>query len=340
MPTCACAMIRAVPYRLIGHEETIRRLEAGLARDRLSHAYLILGPDQVGKRALALQLAMALNCHQPQSAPCWECLSCRKALSGNHPDLRVLGQEKATLPISEVRELQREISLSPVEGRRRVFVLPDFARASPESANALLKTLEEPPGRAALILTAQEPAQVLPTILSRCQVLRLRLVPPEGIAEGLRERGADPETAERLARLALGRPGWALDALARPDQLEERQARQQVVLRAMSGAIAERLAAAQELGRTAEVALEYVGLAEARWREALLGRAGPGGGPSPAGEPATAALVLRRLERTRQLLEAYVNPRLAMESLLLEEAGEPSLESRKVHKGVQQVPSE
>lgn len=309
-------------FELVGNAEAVELLRGSLERERLAHAYVFLGPEQVGKRTLALQLAMALNCARPEEAPCGGCLSCRKVHSGNHPDVRLLGGQ-GRLGIAEVRELQREAHLSPVEGRYRVFVLDGFQEATVEAANALLKTLEEPPPRAVLVLVAQEGAPLLPTVLSRCQALHFRLVPSAWIRRSLVERGVEPQRAEQLAALALGRPGWAHAALADPSQLQAREERLREVLEAMTSPLAERLARAQSLGRDAQTALEYVGLAEEWWRQALRRSTGAGAArsaPSPAGLPQgtrEVTMLLKSLRRTRELLTAYVNPRLAMESLLL-----------------------
>src|SRR5690606_8528866 len=154
---------------------------------------------------------------------------------GTHPDVRVAGMasqaaglkadeaaRQKELKIGTVREWQRDIALRPYEGRRRVLILHDAARLNEEAPNAMLKTLEEPPPYATLALVANS-SDLLPTIVSRCRVLRLRPLPRRRVAEALLARGLTAEDADLLAAWSGGRIGWALDMVERPDELARRQ---------------------------------------------------------------------------------------------------------------------
>ena len=214
---------------VFGHDKTLERLSGALTSDQVPQSILITGPPHIGKATLAQTLAKALNCLHENQPPCGACTSCRKAASQNHPDIRIYDppQETATpeaLRIEEIRTLQHELSLRPHESKYRVTVLCDFDRATRSAANALLKTLEEPPPRAILILTAKTTSQLLPTIVSRCQTIQLRPVADNQIAQCLQTYwGASAEDALLLSRLAAGRLGWAVRALENPDMLTQRQ---------------------------------------------------------------------------------------------------------------------
>jgi DNA polymerase-3 subunit delta' len=162
-------------WQTIGHEWAVELLQQSLETDRVAHAYLLSGPPQIGKTRLALDLAQALNCEQPEP-PCGQCPACLKIERGTHPDVRVIEGEGAggSIKIAQVRQLQREAVLSPYEGRYRVFVLRRMDLATLEAANSLLKTLEEPPAQVVLILTAVQAEQLPSTVISRCQRLDLR----------------------------------------------------------------------------------------------------------------------------------------------------------------------
>ncbi len=217
----ASRMVVALPA-LLGQERAKLFLERALASGQLAHAYLFRGPDGVGKQLLARRLAMAVNCRQrpsqesrPGLAPldsCGVCSSCQKYLSGNHPDFLVIRPEKGTIKIDRIREMMQALSYPPYESAMRVVVLEDIHTMRDEAANCLLKTLEEPPARNLLILTAASARKILPTISSRCQTIPFFPLRHEETVQILhRQRPEmDQQTAHLLARLAEGCPGQAL----------------------------------------------------------------------------------------------------------------------------------
>ena len=143
-------------WPVFGHRWAVDLLDRGLRAGRLPHALLLAGPTQVGKRTLAMALAAALIC-QADEKPCGQCRSCRLVAQGVHPDVRLVAADDSergrdgVLKIDQIREMQREASLSPMEARYKIFVLRDLDRANLPAANALLKTLEEPPAQVVIV---------------------------------------------------------------------------------------------------------------------------------------------------------------------------------------------
>lgn len=318
----------ATPH-LVGHEWAKKRLLSGLASGRVSHATLIVGPPSIGKATLARFFAQALTCSETP-VPCGVCRSCRRIISGNHPDVRVLDAPDETLKIDQVRDLQRELWLSPHEGTWRVAVLCDFERASTEAANALLKTLEEPPAHVVLILTATEADILLPTIVSRCQVLPLRPLPLTEVQQALISHwGADEMQANLLAHVSSGRLGWAVRALQDKAMLDRRDECLDALTSLSGKGRVDRLAYASSLSRNQKLARETLEFWMSWWRDVLL-------------LTANAQVVLTNIDRMDSLrqhtnqvtlhesqrmvaqlryivssLDQNVNLRLAMEVLLL-----------------------
>jgi len=210
-----------------GHDEVVELFRRALARRRLGGSLLLVGPAGVGKRTFAEKLAQTLLCSQnPPEAmnPCQSCPACRQVAAGTHPDLLVVAkpEEKSDIPLAlligegETRMragLVYNLGLRSYMGGWKIGLIDDADFLNEEGANCLLKLLEEPPPRALLILIGTSPAKQLPTIRSRCQIVRFRPLPTELVATILLERGLVPEAAQanRLAQLAQGSVRRALE---------------------------------------------------------------------------------------------------------------------------------
>jgi DNA polymerase-3 subunit delta' len=212
-------------WQVVGQPKAIALLERSLDKECLSHAYLFVGPPHVGKMTLAQNLAQAVNC-EAEERPCIQCASCRRIAAGKHADVQVVGltsEGKTEISIEQVREIRASISLPPYEGKYKVFIIDGAEHLSAEASNCLLKTLEEPPPRALLILLTAREKILLPTIASRCQRVELHPLPLPVIKEMLTQRyGVIDPKAELLARLSNGCLGWALSAVQDEKLLEQR----------------------------------------------------------------------------------------------------------------------
>ncbi len=198
-----------------GHDERVRLFERVRRRSRLAHAYLFTGPSGVGKRLFALELAKALLCEgrndRQTLEACDHCTSCSLFDAATHPDFFLTSrpEESLEVPIESIRELCQAFSLKPARGRVKVAVLDDADDLNTEAANCFLKTLEEPPPGALLILIGNSVDLQLPTIVSRCQVVRFSPLPDQLVEELLRRDEAAPNLLPALVRLSRGSPGQA-----------------------------------------------------------------------------------------------------------------------------------
>jgi DNA polymerase-3 subunit delta' len=245
-------------------------LKQHLTRDSVRHAYLFTGPRGLGRRTLALGFAQALNCPNPVAPgePCRKCKTCQQIERMQYADLAVVQAEKegGTLKVEQIRAVRQSLVLKPYQGKYRLALFLRFQEASPNAANALLKTLEEAPPHAILILTADTAEQLLPTIPSRCEILRLRPLPVEAVEAYLKEHGAEAESARLLAHISAGRPGYALHMLEDKDALKFRADTLDDVISLLKSNRRDRFAYAEKLTERKKRDAE----AEGRFRETLL----------------------------------------------------------------------
>jgi len=319
-------------WQVAGHGWAVRLLQRSLEDGRVAHAYLFAGPPQVGKTTLALEFARALLC-TGERPPCDACPSCHRVQAGTHPDLHLVegtGKGGAIL-IDQVRELRQGAALAPVYGPYRVYVVPHMERATVEAANAFLKTLEEPPPQVVLLLTTSHLASLLPTIVSRCQVLALRPLSREEVERALQERWHLAEAdAALLARLSGGRLGWAVRASQEPQVLARRRAWLEALHQALRGGRLLRLRQAETLAALPEEEVqEVLDLWAGYFRDLLVWKGGCPDEVHHVDQSAALEEVAGRwtLQQAREALRAVLatwdalqrnaNRRLALEVLLL-----------------------
>ncbi len=241
-----------------GHTWVQQMLQKVVLSGRTSHAYLFVGPDQVGKTTLARAFAQAITCESPVAGDglgaCGQCRSCRLAAEGGHPDHRFVEPGNGQIKIEQIRNLIREANLSPVEGRYKVFVIRAFDRANPSAANALLKTLEEPSETTRILLTSSQSVGILPTITSRCQVLHLRPVSVRDVSAVLQSKwGVPAERADLLANLSGGRIGWAIQLGSQPELWQVHEQRLGQIKELMQQDVVERMTYAEKLATAPDV---------------------------------------------------------------------------------------
>ena len=385
-------------WQIYGQDHIIRQLDAGLKTGRTAHAYLLVGPPHVGKMALAVNMAQAVNClsgtglggkrplaspteaqgdmDQPSGffdvaaldgspapesgnlfgdmaghaaaetlyddVPCGYCVQCRRIAQGIHADVKIVGvgtgeedgPARRDVRIEQVREIESFLNLTPYEGSRKVIIIDGAELLNAAAANALLKTLEEPPADALLLLLTANEDALLSTIRSRCSALYLKPAAKTELENRLvSEYAAAPEIAEQLARLSRGCLGQAVNALRDAQILEQRDADLERLLEVCDGGLDARFDYAAELAtrfnRDREATRELLFLWLRWWRDLLLIKEGAEEYVHNADRimplrlqatrltTAQVVAFIKRLNRTLEALDANANARLALETLML-----------------------
>ncbi len=356
-------------WPIVGHTRTVEVLRRELRQGRVAHALLLAGPPGVGKRPLARAFAQTLNCLGDPGAledttpvgvyrdvPCGRCRNCVRIAHDTFPDVEwfSLARQAAEvaaggrvsankeLSIETVRTLERSVSLRPYDGQWRIAILEDAEHLSLSAANALLKTLEEPPSYAVLILLADDPGSLLPTILSRCRMEILRPLPRPVVERALQERwGIAPAQATLLAALSGGRLGWGVEMGLHPDRLLARQELLTTLIELVQQDLPARFTFAADLAArfsgNRQAVFDVLALWAGWWRDLLLTRAGVTAlvqntdrmetldRLAPTYEQRQIVTFLAGIEAARQGLDQNLNSRLVLESLVLQLPTESSV---------------
>jgi DNA polymerase-3 subunit delta' len=240
---------------VIGQRVMLAKLCARAARGEVAHAYGLFGPRSIGKRTVALRIAQTLNCLDPKqpAGGCGSCLSCVKIERGVHPDVRLIERDPTLkdIAIEQVTEMQQDLALRPLEGRKRLVIIDDAGELNLFGQDALLKTLEEPPPHAVLLLITPAAAVLSETIQSRLQPLTFRYVRTAEIAESLTARKI--KDADHIAASSGGRPGLALRLATDEDgERTSRNALERELLKLVSSGLTDRFAWAADLADESE----------------------------------------------------------------------------------------
>jgi DNA polymerase III subunit delta' len=327
-------------WNLLGHEWAVDMLKKHVTHGTMRHAYLFAGPPGIGRRTLALRFAQALNCKNPiePGVPCRQCRDCKQIEAMQHIDLHIVqavddeGKPRigGTLKVDQIREVRRLLTYKPYQSSARVALFLRFGEANDSAANALLKTLEEAPSYAVLILTADNPEQLLPTIVSRCEVLRLRPLRIDQVQRALEDKGYEANQAKWIAHISGGRFGTALRLITSEALMVEREERLNDLQSLISASRVEKFAYADKLSRDKESMRQAILIWLSYWRDVML-RAAQVGTPlvnidrnleiedlASRMDLSSARRVVINLENTLEKMDGNVNPRLLAEVLLLD----------------------
>ncbi len=333
-------MLNTSNWNILGHEWAVDMLRQHAAHDEIRHAYLFCGPPGLGRRTLALRLAQALNCTNPPApgVPCGLCRDCKQIEAMQHPDMNIIEptdkdlnpDPNGEIRIQQIRDFQKTFNLKPYQSKYRVTLFLRFQEANDNAANALLKTLEEAPAHAILLLTADSPEQLLPTIISRCEILRLRPLPIEAVVADLIQRGVNEERARLLAHISGGRPGYARRLVEDISLLEKRDERLNDLQALLPASRVEKFSYADKLSKDKDSMRQAIIIWLSYWRDVMLRVAGA---ESPltnvdrnmeieflAGRLnlSTARRVVSDLENALEKMDRNVNSKLLAEVLLMD----------------------
>ncbi|GCE20394.1 DNA polymerase III subunit delta' [Dictyobacter kobayashii] len=326
-------------WNIVGHGHAVDILRRTLAAQQVRHAYLFAGPARIGKSTLALRFAQTLLCtggpdpHISPQEPCNSCLSCRKVMHGNHPDVHVITKaaDKQFILIEQVRALQSDASRRTLEGRRNIFIIENAQDMNVQAANCILKTLEEPEADVVLLLTVPDTGLLLPTILSRVQQVPMQLLTSQQIKQALEQQWeVEPEEATLVSALAAGRLGWAVQAVEEEDLLDERKAQLDVLTKLPAVTKVQRFDFVQRLGTDGEKLRHMLELWLLWWRDMVLAANGcldltvnvdmRDLLKTQSAKVGTheAERMVRAILQTQESLDQNVNARVALEVLMLD----------------------
>ncbi|HXV48999.1 MAG TPA: DNA polymerase III subunit delta' [Candidatus Binatia bacterium] len=265
---------------IIGQQKPLATLRSALAAGRVHHAYLFLGPEGVGKRAVAVAFAKAIHCAELTNDFCGDCADCSRIADGNHPDVRVIEPlaGKKEISIQQIRNLQRELSYRSFTGMRKIAIVDPATLMNAPGQNALLKTLEEPPQDSLIILIAANVGGLLPTLRSRCLQLTFAPLTRKEVSGFLISRhGMNGTDAELVAALALGSIGAAL-AFNKEELIEQRRNWTGALSSLRVGDYRGAMMAAETLSSQRDEMLKFLQWAESWYRDLLVQKAAQGTG--------------------------------------------------------------
>jgi len=331
-----------VPFRdLVDQDHAVLLLRMAIRTGKVSHAYLFVGPPGVGRFDTALAFAQLLNCERSGTDACGTCRACTMIASGQHPDVRVVDLEqgkvldpedttKTGIGIKQVLALRREVVYPPFEGRWKVYIFANAETLTTEAANSLLKALEEPPPRVVIVLIAESTIPLLPTVVSRCQLVRFSLIPAPAVERALMERhGVTKARARFVAALAGGQLGRAVRWVTSEEAQQRRDQMLDLLERLEQADLLDRLDAAEDLAKQKDDLPDLLEIALFWYRDILVWQQSGDEDQlinldrkariaSLAALPAAVLNVrIQAVEEAKDALRRNVHPRLLLETLFL-----------------------
>lgn len=320
---------------MIGHEWVIQLLSMHIANNNVRHAYLFTGAKGSGRRTLAIRFSQSLNCTNPPQPgmPCLVCRTCQQIELGQHPDLMVIKAEQRgdQILIEQIRDVQHFLALSPYSAKYRIALFQNFEDANPYAENALLKTLEEPPERVVLILTAESTESLLPTIVSRCEPIALHPTSTQLIQDGLLKKYKLQDNEARMfSHISAGQPGLAIRYVQSPEVYIKRQKYIEDLFFLLRANLVERFDYAKTFEKDKSNAIFALETWISVWRDILFNIINPGIEITNLDfeekiiqisknlEQCTAHHVVDNLRQTLSLVEQNINLKLGMEVLILD----------------------
>ena len=261
---------------ILGHEQIIEHLQNAIKTDKVSHAYILDGPDMSGKKMIADAFSMTLECEKKGTEPCMECHSCKQALGKNQPDIIYLQHEKPnTISVDDIRsQINNDIGVKPYSSPYKVYIVDEAEKMNVQAQNALLKTIEEPPAYAVILLLTNNAEIFLPTILSRCVRLSLKAVPDEKIKAYLMENYEVPDyKADVCVAFAQGNVGKAIELAESEDFNEIKNSALQLIKRLDDIELYEMTEAVKQISNYKLKINDYFDLIMIWYRDVLLYKA-------------------------------------------------------------------
>ena len=319
--------------KVLGHEEVVKHLKNAAAMDKVSHSYIFAGEKGSGKKLLAKLFAMTLQCEKHGDEPCLQCSSCKKAMNRNHPDIIYISHEKPnSIGIEDIREqLISDVSIKPYTGPYKIYIVDEAEKMTVQAQNALLKTIEEPPAYAVILLLVNNGSTLLPTIASRCVTLNFKPVRDEVIKKYLMEELHVPDyQAEVSVAFAQGNVGKAKQIATAEDFTEMMDAAFRILKRGQDMEVYEMVDAIKLLSEQKHTIYEYLDLYLVWFRDVLMFKATRqidglvfrqeyNDIKSRAARSSCEGfvLIIRAIETAKARLQANVNFDLTMELLFL-----------------------
>lgn len=299
---------------IIGHKFQWQILKRTFERGKIAHAYLFCGAPQSGKRKVGVEFIKLLNCGDSGLRPCQKCRPCKDIEKGIFPDFILIEPEENEIKIGVIRKLRARLVLHPFVSQFKAVIIDRAHLLNSEAQSALLKTLEEPKGQTLFILTTEFPKALLPTILSRLEILRFHPVNSFEIEKALIDSGASALSARRLAASSLGRPGRALNLLNDSEKRNYEEKAAEKIIQLGNSTLAVRFQYVKEFVQSRQNANEILDIWLGRFREILLSDSQHTGY-----SPAKIKKILETIQNISELISTTnVNQRLALEMLMLE----------------------